>query len=251
MHLWIAPFICICLKFFETILTFSKLWVQMSQLFARTSELHCMSAKCSYSPKTFHSCFKNLVIVSVIWPRPSKYTWFLSSCEPHWSKCLVVFFSMTVNRGNLDFIKNKSDICWEESIVHRKKFVFIQYIYFSTNVLHVKWNFACTITVHLIFPILPQIQNNIHENNYSWWTSCRSCWSGQRFSSTSHLMFSIAMHRGKKNLLECRTHPLHWSAVMSSHAAFMASNKDIWSCGLWYIYIYTHSLYTPKLDWLL
>ncbi len=32
---------------------------------------------------------------------------------------------------------------------------------------------------------------------------------------TSHLMFSIAMHRGK-NLLECRTHPLQWSAVMSS-----------------------------------
>ncbi len=32
---------------------------------------------------------------------------------------------------------------------------------------------------------------------------------------TSHLMFSIAMHRGK-NLLERRTHPLQWSAVMSS-----------------------------------
>ncbi len=31
------------------------------------------------------------------------------------------------------------------------------------------------------------------------WTSRRSCWSGQRFSSTSHLMFSIAMHRGEKS----------------------------------------------------
>ncbi len=44
--------------FFETVLTLSKLWEQMSQLFAGTSELYCMSAKCSYSPKTFPSCFK-------------------------------------------------------------------------------------------------------------------------------------------------------------------------------------------------
>ncbi len=55
---------------------------------------------------------------------------------------------MTVNHGY------KSDICWEESIVHRKKiiwtFVFIQYIYFCMNVLHVKWNLACPITVHSI-----------------------------------------------------------------------------------------------------
>ncbi len=48
-------------------------------------------------------------------------------------------------------------------------------------------------------------------------------------------MFSIAVHRGK-NLLECRIHPLQCSAVMSSHAAFMASNRDIWSCGLWSTY---------------
>ncbi len=41
---------------------------------------------------------------------------------------------------------------------------------------------------------------------YSWWTSCRSCWWGQRYSSTSHVMVSIAMHRGK-SLLEYCTHP--------------------------------------------
>ncbi len=76
----------------------------------------------------------------------------------------------------------------------------------------------------------------------SWWTTCRSCWSGQRFSSTSHLMFSIAMHRGK-NLLECRT-ALQWSAAMSSHAAFMTSSRDIWSCGLW---SYTFHLHAEKM----
>ncbi len=56
--LWLTVFLNCFGTFFETVLTFSKLWVQMSQLFAGTSELYCMSAKCSYSPKTFNSCFK-------------------------------------------------------------------------------------------------------------------------------------------------------------------------------------------------
>ncbi len=48
-------------------------------------------------------------------------------------------------------------------------------------------------------------------------------------------MFSLSCTG--ENLLECRTHLLQWS-VMSSHAAFMASNRDIWSCALWsYTYI--------------
>ncbi len=40
-------------------------------------------------------------------------------------------------------------------------------------------------------------------------------------------------------------HPLQWSAVMSSHAAFMAFNRDIWSCGLW-IWSYTFHLHSQK-----
>lgn len=50
--------------FFEWGFVLSKLLVQLSQLFAGTSELYYMSAKHSYSPKT--------VIVSVNWPVPSK-----------------------------------------------------------------------------------------------------------------------------------------------------------------------------------
>ncbi len=119
----------------------------------------------------------------------------------------------------------------------------MQYIYFCTNVLHVNWNLACPIIVHFIFLMLPQIHKNAKKHLWkikSWWTTCRSCWSGQRFSSTSHLMFSIAMHRGK-NLLECRT-ALQWSVLtMSSHAAFIASSRDSWSCGLW--------SYTPPPCW--
>ncbi len=42
-------------------------------------------------------------------------------------------------------------------------------------------------------------------------------------------------------------HPLQWSAVMSSHAAFMASNRDIWSCALW---SYTFQLHSQKIQWL-
>ncbi len=51
----------------------------------------------------------------------------------------------------------------------------------------------------LISYVTTKIQNSIHEKKKSSWTSRRSCWSGQRFSSTSHLMFSIAMHRGEKS----------------------------------------------------
>ncbi len=84
-------------------------------------------------------------------------------------------------------------------------------------------------TVHFIFLMLPQIHKiTPMKKKYSWWISCRSCWSGQSFSSTSHLMFFVAMHWGKK--------------LMSSHAAFMASNRDFWSCGL-----YDHILSTSML----
>ncbi len=70
------------------------------------------------------------------------------------------------------------------------------------NVLHVKWNLVQLLYIShfLCYHKYTKIQNNIHEKNYYWWTSCRSCWSGQRFSSTSHLMFSIAVHRGKISL---------------------------------------------------
>ncbi len=51
-----------------------------------------------------------------------------------------------------------------------------------------------------------------------------------------------------ENLLEHRTHPLQWSAVMSSHAAFMhpTQTSDLVLYDL-HIYIY---IYAPKLDWL-
>ncbi len=99
-------------------------------------------------------------------------------------------------------------------------FVFIRYIYFCTDVF-----------------LYTKIQNNIHEKNSSWWTSGCSCWSGQRFPSTSHLMFTIAMHRGK-NLLECHTHPLQWCPHMQ-HS--WHSNRDIWSCSLWSYAFHLHT----------
>ncbi len=52
------------------------------------------------------------------------------------------------------------------------------------------------------------------------------------FSSTSHLISSLARHLGK-NLLVCLIHPWQCSAVMSWHAASIASRRDIWSCGRW------------------
>ncbi len=112
----------------------------------------------------------------------------------------------------------------------------------SSDNVHLYKNSTKPIKTPVWYNKYTKIQNNIHEKKYSWWTSCCSCRSGQRFSSTSHLIFSIAMHRGK-NILECRTHPMQWSAVMPSHVAFVASNRDIWYCGLW---SYTFHLHAQK-----
>ncbi len=107
---------------------------------------------------------------------------------------------------------------------------------FVWNVLHeILLSQLLYISYFLCYHKYTKIQNNIHEKNI-----LGSCWSGQRFSSASRLMFSIAMHWGKKSPW---THPLQWSVVMSSHAAFMASNWDIWSCGLW---SYTFHLHAGK-----
>ncbi len=53
---------------------------------------------------------------------------------------------------------------------------------------------------------------------------------------------------GEKHIIECRTHPLQRSAVMSPHAAFMASNRDIWSCALWSYTFHLHAEKTLVLD---
>ncbi len=177
----------------------------------------------------------NLFHVSVIWPRPPKYKVYRVSHTGN--KCLVVFFTMTVNHGY------KSDICWEESIVHRN-FLFIYTVHlFLYECITCKVK-SC-LSNYCTFHMLPQIQNNIHEKKISWWTSCRSCWSGQRFlnSITSDVFHC---HAPGKNFLECRTHPLQWSAVMSSHTAFMASTEtsDL------VLYIYDLHINAPKLDWL-
>ncbi len=65
--------------------------------------IECKCHNCLLELQNFIACLQNVVthpkhfihaskpIISVIWPRPPKYKVFLSSCEPHWSKCLVVF----------------------------------------------------------------------------------------------------------------------------------------------------------------
>ena len=53
--------------FKKRVLTFSKLWVQLSQLFHETSQLCCMSAKGRNAPKTFLSCFKAFLFWPVLW----------------------------------------------------------------------------------------------------------------------------------------------------------------------------------------
>ncbi len=209
---------------------------------------------------------RNLVIVSVIWPWPSKYNVFLSSCEPHWSKCLVVFSPwQSTMRINVLFKKiwyllRRVIYYIEKKDVNICIYTVHSFLYecITCKVKSCLSNYCTYFLRYHNNRKLPQ--NNIQEKNYSWWTSCRSCWSGQRFSSTSHLMFSIAMHRGR-NLLEWHTHPLDWSAVMSSHTAVMTSNRDVWSCDTFHLHsqkmvvivlsmIVNLHIYAPKLDWL-
>ncbi len=71
---------------------------------------------------------------------------------------------------------------------------------------------------------------NIHSTVNHSCTSRRSSLSGHIVSSTSQRISSLAMQRGKY-LLEWRIHPLQDSAVMSSHAASMATSRAIWVCG--------------------
>ncbi len=55
-------------------------------------------------------------------------------------------------------------------------------------------------------------------------------------------------HAPGQHLLECRTHLLLGSDVMSSHAAFRASNRDIWSCALCSYTFHLHAEKTLLLD---
>ncbi len=64
---------------------------------------------------------------------------------------------------------------------------------------------------------------NIHSTVNHSCPSRRSSLSGHIVSSTSQWISSLAMQRGKY-LLEWRIHPLQDSAVMSSHAASMATS---------------------------
>ncbi len=57
---------------------------------------------------------------------------------------------------------NVTTVCWNfRTLLHVCKsiwtFVFIQNIYFHTNLLHITWNLSCPIIVHFIFVMLPQI----------------------------------------------------------------------------------------------
>ncbi len=121
------------------------------------------------------------------------------------------------------------------------------------NVLHVKWNLTCPITVHLfLFFVSTNTQKyKITSMKTNYLGGHPVALVGQVKDFHQHHIWCFPLPCTGKNLLECRTHPLQWSAVMSSHAASMASHRDIWSCDtlhlhyqiflvivLWAIYIY-------------
>ncbi len=82
-------------------------------------------------------------------------------------------------------------------------------------------------TIHIYYTYIYRIATDIEiQQCYSILSSA----FGHKFSSTSHLMSSLAIHLGK-NLFACLIHPWQSSAGMSRHPAFIASKKDPWSCG--------------------
>ncbi len=136
------------------------------------------------------------------------------------------------------------------------KYSFSQLLWCITyNVLHIRWNLACPITVHFIFLMLPQIQNNYKI------TSMKKIFSVDILSLLLvrpkifiNITFDVFhCHAPEEKSPWMPHHPLQWSAVMSSHAAFMASNRDIWSCALWSTYcIYMlPNLISQMFEWLI
>lgn len=81
--------------FFETGLTFSKLQVESSQLFAETPELYFMSANILTHPKHLIHVSKTSYCVKKIGQCHQNLSW----CEPH-IKVFSCFLTMTVNCGN-------------------------------------------------------------------------------------------------------------------------------------------------------
>ncbi len=92
-------------------------------------------------------------------------------------------------------------------------------------------------TFHISY-VTTNTQNNIHEKCIL--GGHPASLVGQAKDFYQHHIWCFHCHAPGENLLECRTHLLQWS-VMSSHAAFMASNRDIWSCALWSYTFHLHS----------
>jgi len=114
-------------------------------------------------------------------------------------------------------------------------FVILQHIVEKKNTLQSLTVFRTNIKKNTLLVELCTNVNNITGHivtehiGKSFW-HIQTFLSGHIFSSTSQRILSLAMQRGKY-LLEWRIHPLHDSAVMSSHAASMAASRVICACG--------------------
>ncbi len=130
-------------------------------------------------------------------------------------------------------------MCGEESIAHRKKsiwtFVFIQYIYFCTNVLHVKWNLAFPITVHFIFLMLPQIHKNtkLHPLKRLFLVDILSLLLVKTKDFNRHLIWCFPLPcTGEKSPWMPHTSPAMISCDVLT-CSIHGINRDIWPCALW------------------
>ncbi len=151
-------------------------------------------------------------------------------------------------------LSKKSDICWEESMVHRKK----NY----TNI--------CIYTVYLFLYECITCKVKSCLSNYCTFHISYVTTNTQKYIITSIKkiflvdILSLLLVRPKifiniiSDVFRCHApgKKSPWmphttkSAVMSSHAAFMASNRDIWSCGLWSTYICSQTWLVTVNGWM-
>ncbi len=147
------------------------------------------------------------------------------------------FFTMTVNhkKRTIWYLLRRVNSTEKKSTW---TVVFIQYIYFCTNVLHVQWNLACPITVHFTFLMLPQ-------NTYKITSMKKMILSGfpvalvlvQAKDFHQHHIWCFPLPCTGKHLLECHTSSAMISCDVLTCNIHAIQQRHLILCSMIYMYM--------------
>lgn len=99
--------------------------------------------------------------------------------------------------------------------LYRHASIFFNWLYFLNCSSYAGWKLICIDSLHIVCKGFIQRCSSILSSAF-----------GRTFSSTSHLMSSLAIHLGKRPC--CTLHPSPLSAGVSRHPAFIMCRRDIW-----------------------